>query len=236
MTLDIEVALVADPSDPFAPGPIDGRYYARPYSERDKVTIQVAEDESLATALERAAAEMGLRPPRDSWMGQQFDASHRKIAFYKSEHEDDPVKHPRGRLMMGELTLVDREGRAIFGVSNFRTVRYRDLLRAADAGTIDGDPLRPYLIIDDGWGDAPPADWATLYQGLEVAWEAAKVFAVATGVVTGAAGLRRWVAERIRSGRQALEANPEWAQRGYRPDQFITLLSIREWTAKSLSR
>lgn len=231
MALDVEVALIADPTAPFEPGPIDDSFYAQPYGERRKVSLQVEQEDSLASALERAAALMELSPPDDHWMGGGFDATHRKVLFHKPEDDHGPIRRFRGRLLFGELTLVDGAGRAVFGVHDLTTVRFSDLLRAADAGTIEGDPLRPYLILDDGWGDAPPVDWAAMQVGLEVAWEVAKALAVVTGAATGVVKARKWLIERLDRGRVALGANPDWAQRGYRPDQFESLLASPEWDA-----
>lgn len=236
MGLDVHVALIANAGQPFEPGPIDDSFYAQPYAERRKVTISVQEQESLASVLERAAALMGLQPPADSWTGGRFDASHRKIAFYKPEDDEGPVERPQGRLMLGELVLVDRDGRAIFGVHDLRTVGYDDLLGAAEAGAIDGDPLKPYLILDEGWGDVPPVDWATVQEGFDVAWEVIKALAVVTGATTGGVKAKQWLTERLARGRDALAANPEWSQRGYRPDQFVTLLSTRDWNTADLAR
>jgi hypothetical protein len=233
--MEAEVALIANPAAPFKPGPIDASFYAQPYSQRRRVTLEVEEKESLASVLERAAATMNLRPPNDPWLGGHFDAAHRKIAFYKQADENGPIRRSKGRLLLGELTVVDRDGHAIFGVHDLRTVRVSDLLRSAEAGTIEGDPLRPYLILDDGWGDAPPADWATVHAGLEVAWEVLKAAAVITGAATGAMKAREWLLERLGRSREALQANTEWAQRGYRPDQFESLLLTRTWQTAELA-
>lgn len=236
MPLNVEVALVANPAAPFEPGPIDGSFYAQRYDQRTKVSFQVEEEDSLASALERAATLMNLRPPDDSWMTGRFDATHRLVLFHKPEDEHGPILRSRARVLFGELTLVDKHGRAIFGVNDLTTVRFLDLLRSAEAGTIEGDPVRPYLILDDGWGDAPPVDWAAMQLGLEIAWEVAKVLAVATGAVTGLVQARKWLVQRLDRGRAALRANPEWAQRGYRPDQFESLLASREWDPGDAAR
>jgi len=231
MPLDVEVALVADAAAPFEPGPIDEAFYAQPYGERTKVRLQVEPGDSLSSVLERAAASMALRPPDDHWTGGRFDATHNKVLFYEQEDENGPIRRSRGRLRFGELTLVDKDGRAIFGVHDLSAVRFSDLLRAADAGTIEGDPHRPYLILDGGWGDAPPVDWGAVQVGLEVAWEVAKALAVVTGAATGVMQARKWLVERLGRGREAVGENPEWAQRGYRPDQFESLLLRRDWDA-----
>jgi hypothetical protein len=234
-SLKIEIAVIGDLEAPFEPGPIDRRFYKEAYARRRRVRLEAEQNETLASVLERAAGLMGLQPPPGHWSGPRFDASHRRVAFYKpgDEHEFQP--RAQARLLMGELTLVDEAGRAIFGVHDLRAVRYRDLLRAADAGTLEGDPLRPYLVLDEGWGDAPPADWSTVQQGLEVAWEVLKAVGVLSGAAGGAMAAWKWLGQRLGAARESVVANPEWAQRGYRPDQFAALVLTRDWTTSELA-
>lgn len=227
MSLAVTVALIADYDGPFdQQGPLDERWYELAYAQRRQVTLEVAEDETLAGVLERAADEMGLQPPPDHWGGSSFTARFRRVAFHKPEDEDGFTARAQGRMHLGELIVVDPGGPAIFGVGDLSTVRYRDLLRTEQGGALDGDPLRPYLIIDDGWGDAPPVDWATLQQGLDVAWDVLKAAGAAYGGTQAFCAASQWVRERMGRGRDALDANPGWAQRQYRPDQFATLLEI----------
>lgn len=235
VTYDVEVALIADTDAPFEPGPIDERFYAIPYRERRRVKLKVDEAESLARVLSRAADLLGLKPLATHWTGDSLDMAHRKIAFYRPEDEEAFQPRPQGRMMLQELTLVDGQGRAIFGVHDLRSVRYADVVRAAECGVIDGDPFRPYLILDDGWGDVPPVDWATVWEGLDVAWDVVKAVAVAGGAVAAVEKARSWIKQRLRHGREALAANAEWAQRGYRPDQFAALLAARDWDATGLA-
>lgn len=167
--------------------------------------------------------------------GGRLDARGTRVAFYKPEDEEGFAIRQTPRVILGELILVDQDGRAIFGVHDHRTVRFADLMRAAEAGTIEGDPLKPYLNLDLGWGDAPPVDWATLYEGLQVAWEVLKAVGVLGGAVTTVVAAKRWLAERIARANEALAAHPEWMQEGYRPDQFARLLANRDWTGDQLA-
>lgn len=241
MSLEIEVALVANQEAPFDVGPIDARWFAIPYQNRTRVTLEVKGSHSLASALERAASSMNLRIPESSWR-TSFRAAHQKIAFYKPEDETEPLRRSRGRLFWSELTLVDSAGRAIFGVHDLRAVSFSELLRASDAKVIEGDPLRPYLILDDGWGDAPPADWATIKAGFDAAWDVLEALAVlggAAGTIAGTAAAvtrsRKWLHERVSRARSSLDGNPEWGLRGYRPDQFAALLIAEQWESAEIS-
>jgi hypothetical protein len=231
--LTVEVALIGNPDEPMAPDVLDNRFFDMPYADRRKVRWEVAPDESLAAVLERAAELMGLVPA--SFMSRGFDARSNRVAFYKPE--DEAGFAPRGvpRLVANELVLVDQDGRAIFGVYEHRAVRMIDLVRAAEAGTLDGDPLRPYLIIDFGWGDPPPADWATVYEALKVAWEVVKAVGAVGGAVATVAGAKRILAERLGQANKELGNHPEWMQKGYRPDQFARLLVTRDRTADQVA-
>jgi hypothetical protein len=233
MPLEVQVALIGDPDQPITAEVLDDRFYDMPYAERRKVQLAVEPDETLAAVLERAADMMGVRP--GGWIGYKFDARGVRVAFYKPEDEGGFAPRSVARVIMSELILVDQDGRAIFGVSDHRTVRFADLLRAAEAGTLEGDPLRPYLIIDLGWGDVPPVDWATVWEGLKVAWEVLQAVGVVGGALTTVVGSKRWLAERINRANEALESHPEWMQKRYRPDQFKSLVVAGDLTADQLA-
>ena len=216
------------------PGVLDSSYFEMPYAQRRKVRLEVEPDESLAAVLERAAELLGLRP--DPEMEGGFDPRSNRIAFYKPEDEDGFAPRWVPRVVAHELVLVDRDGRAIFGVYDHRAVRFSDLVRASEAGTLDGDPLRPYLMLDFGWGDVPPVDWTTVQQALKVVWEVLQAVGVVGGVVTTVVGAKRWLAERVGRADQALAAHPEWMQKGYRPDQFRRLLVSPDMTTDQLAQ
>ena len=225
-SLKVEVALVGDP-DSHGPGVLDDAYFAVPYAQRTRVQLEADEDDSLASVMKRAAELMGIR----GWSGGHFDRRSNRIAFYKPA--DDEGMAPRGipRLLANELILVDERGQAMFGVHDHRAVRLSDLIRASEAGTLEGDPLRPYLYLDYGWGDAPLPDWTTAHEGLKVALEVLGAINLVQTVVSAG----KWLKERLGRATDALEAHPEWMQRGYRPDQFQALVSIRDWSTEDLA-
>jgi hypothetical protein len=226
MALEVEVALVGNPADPQRAGVLDQSWFDMPYSQRLRVRLKVEPHESLASVMERAAGTMGLR----------LNARSNRIAFYKPEDADGFVERGMKRVFANELILVDQNGHAIFGVYDHRAVRISDLIRASEAGTVEGDPLRPYLMLDFGWGDAPPPDWTTVQQGLEVVWQALQALGVIGGSAAAATKAKQWLAERVGRAKDALSSHPEWAQKGYRPYQFEALIASREWTAGDLSR
>lgn len=231
--LPVVVALIADPDNPF--GRIASQEeWSRPYAQRRTVSLEVGESESLAGVLERAAEEMELVPPPD-WHPPQFSATHNKVAFYRREDEQGFAARHVPRFLLSELTLVDQHGRAIFGVSDLRAVRYTDLLRAAEAGVLVGDPLRPYLIVEAPYGDWVGPDWPTLVDGLKVSWQVLEHVATAGGAIAAIQLLKDEIQKRLRCGEDAVEANAEWAQRRTMPYQFIALLRSRRWRPSELA-
>ena len=233
MTLDVTVALIADPVAPFRTM-VSEDELTRPYSERRKARLEAAEEESFASVLERAAAVMGITPPAGHY-APGFSAFHNRVAFYKPEDEEAAPIRSFGRLFWYELILVGSDGRAIFGVSDKRAVTYGDLICAADAGTIEGDPLRPYLIVEPGWGDAPPPDWPTVLEALRVLREVLEVVATTGGVLAFGKLVLDAVRDRAGRGGAAIEAHREWAQRGTRPYQFAGLIGMKDWTPAELA-
>jgi hypothetical protein len=227
--LTVEVALVGDPESHRA-GVLADEYFATPYQQRIRIRIDVDESDSLASVMERAAELIGIQGPK--WSGGRLDLRNSRIAFYKPEDDQGMAERAMPRLHSSELILVDDRGRAMFGVSDHRAVRIADLTRASEAGTLEGDPLRPYLILDYGWGDVPPPDWATVLDGLKIAREVLEVVGLAQTV----SWVGKWLKRRIGRATEALDANPEWRQRGYRPYQFQALIETREWSLEELAR
>lgn len=158
------------------------------------------------------------------------------MAFYRAEDELGFIERPQGRLLLSELTLVDRHGRAVFGVHDLRTVTYAQLLQSSAAGVLDGDPLRPYLIVEAGYGDVPPPDWPTFAAAFEVASDVVRTMAEVGGAIALGKLVLDSVRERVDRGREALQEHwTDWTQRSQRPDQFATLLQTGVWTAQELA-
>jgi len=137
MSISVSVALHGDIKNPLTPPYEDffEREWARPYRERPNVALEVEEDETLGHVMTRAAEAFGVAIPSDEWASPIAF-----ISFYKPEDEE------RFHGWTTSLTLIDASGRAVWNVY-WKDVPYRELLRAEEAGALDGDPLRPYLIL-----------------------------------------------------------------------------------------
>jgi hypothetical protein len=231
--IEITVALIANSVDPYRQM-LPAEEWERPYRDRHKVRLQMDSSSSLAELMGEAVREFGITPP-PGWEQSSVNA-YRRIAFYKPEDEEAFAPRAMPRLHWAQMVLVDEDGRAVFGVSDQRTIRIADLLRAAEAGVIDGDPLRPYLIIEPGWGDAPPPDWPTVLIGLQIAWDVLEKIATVGGAWAFAEAIRQRLSDRISAGKKAADHHQEWAQRGTRPFQFLALVLTRDWKTEELAQ
>ena len=102
--------------------------------------------------------------------------------------------------------------------------------------TLDGDPLRPYLIVEPPYGDWVGPDWPTLVDGLNVSWQVIEGLATAGGAIAFGKVIGDIVAKRFRAGARAVSDNPGWAQRRTMPCEFVALAQTRNWTASDLAR
>jgi hypothetical protein len=229
---EITVALIVSPDDPQRQM-IPQREWERPYRDRRKVRLTADSSSSLADVMQEAIRRLGVAP---EWEQPPSVPAYRRIAFYKPEDEEAFAPRAMPQLHWAQLVLVDDSGQAIFGVSDQRAVTISDLLQAAEAGVVEGDPLRPYLIIEPGWGDMPPPDWPTVLAGLEVVWDVLERVAVVGGVWAFAEQIRQRLRDRIEAGKGAAEKHREWAQRGIRPYQFAALIRTRNWKTEELAK
>lgn len=192
--------------------------FDRPYGERQKVALEAKLDDTLASLREQAFEAFGFKVPDATYSHGQpaFGPS----PFFKEGDQDGFVGRAIPRMFWGQLTLVDDQGHALFGVHDHRSVTLGDLFRASEAGVLDGDPSRPYVIAEGGWGDQPPPDWPTIIHGFEIAWPYVQslVEGAAVAITTKEVWNRLW--KRIKDGSEAANNHREWAQRKFGPYQF----------------
>lgn len=228
MAIEVTVALLGDRSHPFetVSRSLPEKELARPYADREKVTLEVRADEPLTDVFDRSAAEFLIEAP---WEGPVSEAI-AFVAFYTAEDEDR-FTGP----YTSELTLLDGEGRARWGVY-FRDVTYGEIVRAADAGILRGDPRRPFLVIAPGHGNGMLPTWAAFLVGLDVLWKVMQAVATTEGVLAFSKRVVEGARLRLRPGREALEAHYlEWSDRGGRPDTLLDTLGQRPWASADLA-
>jgi hypothetical protein len=201
-----------------------------PYSELPTVTLDAGATDTLAEVLERASTEFNLSddagyPYSPTW-----------ISFYRPEHDD-------GYSLRGEspvLTLVDEKGRAVWGVSfTDPRVTIDALVRASQAGVVEGDVRRPYLVIRPGYGNGLLPDWSELIVGLTVGLEILRVAADASDAVTGARWLRdraKGMLDRFRRLPDLFRKHgPKWGDHNGWPYDVYSLIHSRSWRAVDLA-
>lgn len=196
-----------------------------PYEERPKVDLTVEDDETLGSVLGRAAVEFGVALP-DEVEGVSIAGLIGSVAFYRPEH-----KREFGRLR-SEVVLLDEGGRARW-VALWPEVSYGQVLRAGVAGVLDGDPQRPYLILQPGVGNGALPDLSLLAEGLKVSWEVLKEVGTAYGIWKAFEEL----ANRVRRASDVVEAHADhWTRNNLRPDNLVAFLGQKNWSAGDLAR
>ncbi len=219
MLTRVTVALVGDPETALVAGgglrhPED---WEMPYVERAKRELDVADDERLSSIVQRALEAFDVRVAGDpDWNAVDRIAF---IAFYKPEDERSLQR------LRPDVTLVDSEGRARWEPF-WQRVAYREILRAGEAGALDGDPRRPYLILQPGIGNGLLADWQTLVTVWDAFWY------VMTKALAGYAGVKAYqeLKERFGRGPEVVGGHyAEWQERGARPDNMDRFLSQKLW-------
>jgi hypothetical protein len=104
---------------------VDGRYEA--WEDREKITLEVEENEQLSSVLERAGREFQVPLGPSGRYHYLF-----QIAFFE---EGEPGGF---RDALSALTLVDDDGRAIWNVHDFELVPYDQIVRSASGSARTG--------------------------------------------------------------------------------------------------
>jgi len=223
VSIRVEVALLGDPARPVQPIPLPE--WRRPWSERPRITLEVADDETVADVLRRASEEFEVASH------EHFSTARPTfIAF----HEDGAARDVLA--LARDLTLVDDSGAALWRV-DFEFAPYGQVVRSADAGAITGDPRRLYLILQYGAGNGIVPSWPDFIQALEVVWEIIDRAETLYGVAAIAVAARRKIRQRLERGRETLRRRiPLWGQRGADLEAFADSVRGRSWSAEELGR
>jgi hypothetical protein len=196
--------------------------YEKPYRVRQTVTIRAADEDTLASVLERAAHHFGTVDSRYGWNSPYGIVFHRE--------EDEGGGRWSNRRAANKLVVLDDQGRAKWrwwgGVS------VQELLRSAAAGAVNGDPLRPYSVVEPHAAAplaAPGVGWDEFVQMYEVFRQVAEVLAIPGGAYASYSVIKR-LATRARAGSDALSRHgSRWGDAGADPDAFDEWLDDRPW-------
>jgi hypothetical protein len=139
---------------------------------------------------------------------------------------DGPVR------MEFSVTLIDDEGRAMWGVYDWKTVTYAELLRAYEAKALGGDPRRPFLVLVPAMGNGVLAEWIPY---LEAIWQVIQVFATVGGATAFGREVISAASERLEQSAPVLEEHHSaWTERKGTPAAIKAFLGERPWHPKDL--
>jgi hypothetical protein len=196
------------------------------YADRRKVEISVTPSATLGEVLRATSSQIGAGSYNTGDKRAVFEPAF--ISFYSDERSDDIG------FLNREITLLDEQGRVRW-TWDWLNEPLSELLRAAEAGVLDGDPLRPYLLLQPGIGNGIAADFPTFVELWKLWWDVADKAAILTGLILGGRELKSRLA---RSGKDAgPEKSPdviashyaEWAENGARADNITAFLGRRPW-------
>jgi hypothetical protein len=199
--------------------------FETPFRKLPMVEISVDENERLGDVLDLAAVEFGTELPGGTIWGS--------VAFIDFAQSDDSTVWGR---LHSEVTLVDSQG-------HLRWSRYWQLepmseyIRAAKAGALQGDPLRPFLIMQPGVGNGVLADFGTYLQLWNVIWDVMTDVGTIYTLAAGAKLTIETIKERCRRGQSVVENHLEdWKASGARPDNLIAWLRTEPRRSADVAR
>jgi len=198
------------------------------WANRQKVALEVDPTHTLAAAIDRAAADLGVRvtPQGAARRGPAEPVSEviSGVAFYK---ESDDLAGAHVGPWLSAFASVNAEGRLSW--KWIREAEYGDLVRAYEQALLPGDPRRPYLwpVAPQG-GEVLFGSWPDLVDVVGVVLRAAEAMAA----VYGAAELIGAVRRRLQRARGIDHERLEAQNAG--PAQVQELLKFRRPSATEL--
>jgi hypothetical protein len=222
-----------------------------------KTTIPAGLSDTLRTVLRRACDVLGVRMTQEllesesKWAGidgrpalLRDVADHLVYVGFRRADDDERIEigpadvtRKRNTRRFGAHVVVrDEAGRALWRRPGLDAT-LGELIDAADAGLIDGDPLQPYLIPSTPAGDFGGLDqWITFQNALTALGGVAGLMATLDGVL----GIKDRLADiRRRRNSEAPEIvarhSSAWAERGAAPSDLLQLLVARPRTGDEVA-
>ena len=200
-----------------------------PWDAREKVTVAVEPSESLASVIDRGAAEFGLsRPRRGVRMSRDATVSDviSGVAFYK---EADDLRYAAPYPWLSLFPCVDERGQLFWNWIG--EARYADLVRAYEQDLLPGDPRRVYLwpMVPQG-GEVLFGSWPDLLDTLRVFLEVAGALSAVYGTAQffGAVKRRLAGAEKIAvEGFDCHNAGPNQIDELLSPVHHATMIALK---------
>lgn len=203
--------------------PIGNQTEALRWDERIHVQLEVEDDETLWFVLQRAKPSFDLASSSIYGGAVPADPLPYGISFFKAD--DDPPK-PRGSYFPQDLITVDQQGRAHWN-RGLKDIPYGDLRRAAEAGLLDGDPLRPYFVLNypQGGGFILGA-----WHVLKVVWEVLEGLIATYEVGKLTVEQSSHIRNALEGRSVANEFAEQWSDYGGGPREVRRLIERMPWT------
>jgi hypothetical protein len=164
--------------------------------------------------------------PRNRDPAGRFEEHLRFAAFVRpGDEEAGPAVLKNKYLHLTRVASVDDQGLARWDVPPLEA-RIGDLLRASEAGLVDGDPLRPYLILAVPGGDLGVlgTTWSSFEEAFGVVWAVVS----ATGTAYSATQTIKAISARLGRAKEVVDVHRgEWRERGARPADLSAILGAK---------
>jgi hypothetical protein len=225
------------------------------WADLPKTIVRAEPGQTLREVLGRAAVQLGIEPTAQvSQTDAQFRAERDEpprtlqtvdrltFAAFRCPDDDEP-EDDRGnlrrysRLKSTAVAVIrDDQGHALWRRPPF-TATMAELIDAAEAGLIDGDPLQPYLVLVIPQGELGAlADWNLFTQELKLLWEVSGIAAQLGGAWGFFELVRKVVSRRSENATEIVERqSATWSKRGARPGDLIGLVRRRPQTGESIA-
>jgi hypothetical protein len=221
MAVTVTVALLGDPAQ--LPGKaVRIEEELKPsWDELPKVEVEADQDEPIGAVLQRAADGPGLGLAGRHMFGDTpLVQSLGFAAFYD---EGKPLA------LQDEITTLDEQGRAK-RTRNWKDVTVGEVVRAGDAGALQGDPRRPVIVL------MPPAGNGVLITFVAVLWLLRELIGFAADAYTAKLAAKELM-RRMRRGSDGVEGHYEqWQANGFRPEMLGAMLGQHAWSLEDVAR
>lgn len=235
--------------------PGGGAAHGAHWDELPKTTVLADPTETLREVLRRAANDLGIdvaaevKKIHSKLRAERGEAPHEdkvvdRIAFaeFRRPDDDEPVDE-RGTLRRlarlkgcGVVVVRDAQGHAVWRRPPFAATM-AELIDAAEAGLLDGDPLQPYLVLVVPQGDfGTLGEWHEFATQLQLLWEISGALAQVAGAWGFVELLRKVAGRRSAEVARTVEENAvAWSERGARPSDLVELLEQRPRSGESIA-
>ncbi len=231
--------------------------HGQPWSALKRAMVEVDETQTLRHLLRQACVPLGVSlNPRAIDVLSELAAADGKpspspdpadhlvfIGFRQPDDDLPTLDAPEAGVVrrdtrLHQRTAVVRDGA---GCAVWRRpgldATMKELVDAATAGLVDGDPLQPYLIPSIPQGDLGGVDtWIAFRDAIIVLWGVAGAIATVDGVLGVAERLTKVRQRRSRAMTRAVERHAaSWHDRGAAPSDLLRMLSQRPRTTDEVA-